>query len=60
MKHVTLSSAGVLPVARFIVCGQSLGFRHIVRDELVTPVEMVMSVMTALIVLLGGGQALIP
>lgn len=51
-----LSAAGV----RLYVCGQSMGFRGIAKDELADSVEVALSAMTMLTVLQSEGYALLP
>lgn len=53
---MNLHEAGV----RFFVCGQSLAFGGVDRDELASPVKVALSAMTMLTVLQSEGYALLP
>jgi len=52
----SLQDAGV----RFYVCGQSMAFAGLVRNDLAGGVEVALSAMTMLTLLQGGGYALLP
>jgi len=51
-----LKDAGV----RFYVCGQSMAFRDVAKDELAEPVEVALSAMTMFAYLPSAGYALLP
>ena len=51
-----LHEAGV----RFYVCGQTMGFGKIQKNELASPIKVALSAMTMLTVLQGEGYALLP
>jgi intracellular sulfur oxidation DsrE/DsrF family protein len=53
---MNLREAGV----RFFVCGQSLAFGGVAKDELASPVKVALSAMTMLTVLQSEGYALLP